>query len=94
MIKNNRELSVTVALPIIQFDDEGHFLFSKAKLGAIGENRNLDICVIDTTACAVVVVVQVGKIRFEYTGPDAESTSEKSFDLVSFTTDTTEARFQ
>lgn len=58
------------------------------------EHRNLDFCVIDITACAVGVVVQVGKIRFKYTCPDAESTSEKSFDLVGFTTDPTEARFQ
>lgn len=72
---------------IIQFDDEGKPLFSTAQLGAICENRNLNICVIDIEACAVVVVNQAGKLRFKYTGPDSESTSEKSFDPVGISTD-------
>lgn len=47
------------------------------------KNRNLDICVIDIKASAVVVVNHAGKLRFKYTGPDSEST----FDPLGITTD-------
>lgn len=76
-----------------QFEDEDHPLSSTAQLGAICENRNLDICVIDIEAFQVVVVNQAGKLRVINTGSVSESTSEKSFDLVGITTGTTEARF-
>lgn len=76
-----------------QFEDEGHPLFSTAQLGAICENRNLDICVIDIEAFKVVVVNQAGKLRVIYTDSVSEFTSEKSYDLVGITTGTTEARF-
>ncbi|XP_061168332.1 uncharacterized protein LOC133177279 [Saccostrea echinata] len=73
----------------IQFDDEGKPLYS---LGFcifykyITENKNLDICVADSGARAVVVVNQAGKLGFRYTG-HTPAPKNQPFDPVEITTD-------
>ncbi|XP_061177480.1 uncharacterized protein LOC133186273 [Saccostrea echinata] len=70
---------------IIQFDSEGIPLYSYDCLKYMSENRNLDICVADNGAKAVVVVTQAGKLRFRYTGNP--STTTELFEPLGITTD-------
>jgi hypothetical protein len=69
----------------IQVDDQGRPLYSPGSLKYINENRNLDVCVADNKAKAVVVVNQSGKLRYRYTG--IPSDAKKGFDPVGIITD-------
>ncbi|XP_062569349.1 tripartite motif-containing protein 55-like [Saccostrea cucullata] len=71
----------------IQFDEEGKPLYSgNNTTKCISENRNLDICVADREAGAVVVVNQAGRLRFRYTGHPS-ATKNKPFKPRNITTD-------
>ncbi|XP_034317870.2 tripartite motif-containing protein 2-like [Magallana gigas] len=69
----------------IEFNDKGQPLYSACDIKYIKENKNLDICVADWMAGAVVVVNQSGELRFTFTGPP--SSTKRSFKPYGITTD-------
>lgn len=72
----------------IQYDKKGKPLYSSGGIlnnKYVSENRNQDICVTDSAACAVVVVNQSGEFRFRYRG--SLSKSKNSFKPFGITTD-------
>lgn len=73
----------------IQFDESGQPLYSYDSLNDrckyVSENKNLDICVSDWGAKAVVVVNVTGKHRFNY--PREHPTDNEEFDPCGITTD-------
>lgn len=76
--------SGSVEKQTIQYEKNGKPLYSgDYKVKYITENRNLDLCVADRTAGAVVVVNQAGKLRFRYTGHTYKSKRNRLFLVAS-----------
>ena len=69
----------------IQWDDQAKSLYSSKDIKYLSENKNLDICVADNDASAVVVVSATGKLRFRYTV--LPSTPRESLSPFGITTD-------
>ncbi|XP_078341922.1 uncharacterized protein LOC144627851 [Crassostrea virginica] len=70
----------------IQFDNSQPLYSGNNKIKFITENKNLDICVADSGANAVVVVNQAGELQFRYTGHPS-STKNDPFTPRGITTD-------
>ena len=68
----------------IQYDLKNQPLYSHGGTKHVTENRNLDVCVADYKAGAVVVVNSTRKFRFRYTSP---SSTKSSFHPAGITTD-------
>ena len=81
--------SDSVEIQSIQWDDHGKPLYTSGyNMKYLSENRNLDICVADYNAGAVVVVSAAGKFRFRYTGPIfVNKNSSSYFRPLGITTD-------
>nr|XP_034306828.1 uncharacterized protein LOC117682720 [Crassostrea gigas] len=88
-IDNNTKVvrySESTEKQIILNDEKGKPLYSSDDdIKYITENRNLDICLLDNGARAVVVFNQAGKHRFTYTGPPSHD--KRLFDPHGITTD-------
>ena len=69
----------------IQWDGRGKPLYACKMGGDLTENRNLDICVADCDADAVVVVSADGQFRFKYFG--YPYSTQGSFKPTGITTD-------
>lgn len=67
----------------IQFDDKDQDLFKKPS--AVAENRNGNICVVDSGALSLVVLHKSGSLRFRYTG--SQRTRTYSFHPSGLATD-------
>ncbi|XP_061177447.1 uncharacterized protein LOC133186232 [Saccostrea echinata] len=80
----------SVETQTIQYDTDGKPLFSVDSFTVyskyICENKNLDICVADGKAQAIVVVNQAGLFRFRYTGHPT-TTKKKRFCPIGITSD-------
>ncbi|XP_078330630.1 uncharacterized protein LOC144624622 [Crassostrea virginica] len=72
----------------IQWDDQGQPLFPAGYTTKyLKENKNLDICLADPDARAVMVVSAARKLRFKYTGSSSSITLKEPFYPSGITTD-------